>query len=290
MSVLYLKGNADISFSYGLQYSKAICYDCSGRLDDEKALSAISSDIIPGKERSQDMHSYLTSIGFRSYQNKKQIRQLLKLVMDKPDSTHMVQTDPDTTMAVLKREVADHMGLALYGELDEDGQFQMEYYFPYLEGIEQSSDSDVMIQKQGSRDAYAGMYEDLRVGMTLIYFLNNVYEMKEIFSRTGKEPAGKGTRLAALASDGKIILPVRKSVQDREQARISTRKREKLIEEARQGNESAIEDLTIEEMNTYASVTRRLAKEDLYSVVDSFFIPNGVECDQYSVMGDIRCC
>ena len=29
-------------------------------------------------------------------------------------------------------------------------------------------------------------------------------------------------------------------------------------------------------------------KEDLYSIVDSSFMPSGIECDQYSVIGEIR--
>lgn len=236
------------------------------------------------------MHSYLKTIGFRSYQNKRQIRQLLQLAMEKPDTMHLVQTDMDSTMAVLTREVAEGIGLALYGEMDENGQFQMEYYYPYMVGDEISSVSETVIQKQGSRDSFAGMYEDYRVGMTLIYFLTNVFQMKELFSRTGKEPKVLSTRLAGLASEGKIILPVRKSTMELKQAKVLSRRRKKLIEEAKQGNEEALEDLTIEEMNTYAKVSRRLEKEDLYSIVDSFFIPNGVECDQYSVMGDIQGC
>lgn len=236
------------------------------------------------------MHSYLKTIGFRSCQDKNQIRQLLKLVMEKPDSMHLVQTDAHSTLAVLTREISEGIGIALYGELDENGQFQMEYYYPYMTGRRISSVNDTVIQKQGSRDSYAGMYEDYRVGMTLIYFLTNVFQMKEIYSRTGKEPRVMATRLAGLASDGKILLPVRKSKEEMEQARVLSKRREKLIEAAKQGSEEALENLTVEEMNTFAKVNRRLEKEDLYSIVDSFFIPNGVECDQYSVMGDIMEC
>ena len=29
-------------------------------------------------------------------------------------------------------------------------------------------------------------------------------------------------------------------------------------------------------------------KEDLYSIIDSCFMPCGVECDQYSIIGEIK--
>ena len=34
-------------------------------------------------------------------------------------------------------------------------------------------------------------------------------------------------------------------------------------------------------------ISQRLTKEDVFSIVDSFFMPSGLECDQYSVMGEI---
>ena len=31
-----------------------------------------------------------------------------------------------------------------------------------------------------------------------------------------------------------------------------------------------------------------MVKEDIYSIVDTCFMPSGIECDQYSVVGEIR--
>ncbi|MEG1836116.1 MAG: DUF3881 family protein, partial [Oscillospiraceae bacterium] len=32
----------------------------------------------------------------------------------------------------------------------------------------------------------------------------------------------------------------------------------------------------------------RLNTEDVFSIVDTYFMPYGVECDQYSILGEIR--
>ena len=63
--------------------------------------------------------------------------------------------------------------------------------------------------------------------------------------------------------------------------------RNDLIVAARNGDEEAIESLTIEDLDIYSQISRRITREDLYSIVDTTFMPYGVECDQYSVIGEI---
>ena len=48
-----------------------------------------------------------------------------------------------------------------------------------------------------------------------------------------------------------------------------------------------MESLTLEDMDTYTSISRKIQKADIFSLVDTYFMPYGVECDQYSVLGEI---
>ena len=34
-------------------------------------------------------------------------------------------------------------------------------------------------------------------------------------------------------------------------------------------------------------VSRRILNEDIFSIVETYFMPYGIECDMYSVLGDI---
>ena len=63
--------------------------------------------------------------------------------------------------------------------------------------------------------------------------------------------------------------------------------RNQLIDAARKGDEDAIESLTLEDMDTYTSISKKILTEDVFSLVDTYFMPYGVECDQYSIMGEI---
>ena len=65
------------------------------------------------------------------------------------------------------------------------------------------------------------------------------------------------------------------------------KRRTKLIMEARKGNQDAIDSLTIEDIDLFAMISRRAAKEDLYSLVETTFIPYGSESDNYSILGNI---
>ena len=58
-------------------------------------------------------------------------------------------------------------------------------------------------------------------------------------------------------------------------AKVAAKNRNNLIEAAKNGDEDAMETLTIEDI-------------DLYSIIDSCFMPCGIECDQYSVIGEIK--
>ena len=49
----------------------------------------------------------------------------------------------------------------------------------------------------------------------------------------------------------------------------------------------AIETLTLMIWTYISKVSRRLITEDVFSIVDTYFMPHGVECDVYSIMGEI---
>ena len=94
--------------------------------------------------------------------------------------------------------------------------------------------------------------------------------------------------MTGLSVQGKILLPVQKTKQQAESLKMASKNRTKLLEAAKNGDEEAIETLTIEDIDLYSMVSRRIMNEDIYSIIDTSFMPCGVECDQYSVIGEIR--
>ena len=98
---------------------------------------------------------------------------------------------------------------------------------------------------------------------------------------------GRSVTLSALSISGKIILPMMKNEKQKKTIQKNMQNRNHLIAAARDGDEDAIENLTLEDMDTYSMLSRRIAYEDVLSIVDTCFMPYGVESDQYSVIGEI---
>ncbi len=83
-------------------------------------------------------------------------------------------------------------------------------------------------------------------------------------------------------------MPIYKTEDEEEKIKSRQIKRNKLITAAKNGDESAIEDLTLDDMDLYTTISKKIKYEDVFSLVDSYFMPYGVECDQYSIMGEIK--
>ena len=43
----------------------------------------------------------------------------------------------------------------------------------------------------------------------------------------------------------------------------------------------------MQEMDTYSMISKRIETEDVLSIVSTYFMPCGLECDQYSILGEI---
>ena len=231
------------------------------------------------------MHKFLRSIGFSTYRRKRDIERLLASLVPSA-KWRRIQLDEETNLCELRAEVAPGMGIVMMGEMNEEGAFQCEYYYPYLNSADVSSETDCSIQRHTEKETYAGLLDEYRVGISLIFYLENGYEYRERkikrMSRTVES-----VNLTGLAAEGKVLLPLHKTRKQIEMAKVAARDRNNLLEAAKKGDEDAMETLTIEDIDLYSQVSRRAMKEDLYSIVDSTFMPSGIECDQYSIIGEI---
>ncbi len=240
------------------------------------------------KQEGADMHKFLRAVGFSMYQKKHDIDRLLEeLIRDvPPEQIYRFQIDEDTNLCQVRAELAPDMGLDIYGEMDESGTVHPEYYVPYLLSHDVSSMAECSIQRHTEKETYAGLLDEYRVGISLIYYLINVMEYRDRRKRR-EDTDVSYVNLTGLSVKGKILLPVKKSAKQREMARVASKERTDLLEAAKNGDEDAIETLTIEDIDLYSQISRRIQKEDIYSIIDSCFMPCGIECDQYSVIGDI---
>jgi len=232
------------------------------------------------------MHKFLRTIGFSQYQKDKEIEKLLDKLCEDLSSLKRIQIDEESNLCEFRGEVAPGMGIAVFGEMDREGEFQRSYYYPYLISNDMTSEVSCSIQRHTERETYAGLLDEFKVGISLIFYIDNSFECRErIIDHHPLDT--KDVCLSGLAVSGKVLLPIQKTEIQREKARVAAMDRNTLLEAAKNGDEDAMESLTIEDIDLYSQASRRVMKEDLYSIIDSCFMPCGVECDQYSIIGEI---
>lgn len=238
------------------------------------------------------LHKFLKSIGFSEYTTTRKIQELVKDVIMNPESRNYttLNGNEDTVLVEFCKNFAENMGIAVCGEFDENDNFTFYYFYPYLRGTGVSSMEDVSVERHAAKESYAGVCDDIKVGVTLIFYLQNMIPYIK-YRNTDKLPVrGTSLTLSALGIQGSIMMPIIKSENQKKKIQQSALTRNQLIEAARRGDEDAIESLTLEDMDTYTTISRRIQKEDVFSLVDTYFMPYGVECDQYSVLGEITEC
>lgn len=233
------------------------------------------------------MHQYLQAIGFNNIYNRRDLKKLLKNVETEFTHQTVVSYNPEEDFCEFQKEYGQCIGITLCGEMDENEVFDQAYYFPYFEGSGITTYADIVIERKIEKEQYVGMCEDSKVGISLIFTVQNGVEyMRE--SQAGFT-AGLTTSVtfSGLSLGGTILLPVVKNEKMMKNEQMASDNRQMLINAARNGDQSAIETLTLDDIDTYSQVSRRLANEDVFSIVDTYFMPYGVECDLYSIMGEI---
>lgn len=232
------------------------------------------------------MHKFLRSIGF-SELNKEELEKIFDQILKSPTVQKVATDSEGNEFAEISKEFGEFFGISLRGNYREDDTFEIEYYYPYLCGKAISTTEPVDVEKHAEKESYAGICDEVRIGVTLIFYLQNVADYLTVRKSKGYRNLAEGVILGSLSTEGKILLPVNKSEKKVRNARQESADRSHLIAAARDGDEDAIENLTLEDMDTYSLLSRRITHEDVLSIVDSYFMPYGIESDQYAVLGEI---
>lgn len=216
------------------------------------------------------------------------MQEIIYDVVDHYDEKYAVEDYPEGVFVEYMKYYGPDCGISVCGQFDEDQKFHVEYYYPFFRGTGITTQEKITVERLSDREAYAGGCDDLRIGITLIFYLQNPAEFLVEKKKGLKMPCSIPLTLSCLASEGKILFPVHK---DKEAVRVDqeiTQNRNHLIMAAREGDEEAMENLTMEDMDTYSMISKRIATDDVLTIVDTYFMPRGIECDQYSVLGEIK--
>lgn len=232
------------------------------------------------------MHKFLRAIGF-SELKKDQLKMLFEHILKSPTARKAAIDSEGCEFAEISKEFGDFFGISIRGVYHDDDTFEVEYYYPYLCGKTVSTREPAEVEKHAEKESYAGICDEVRIGVTLIFYLQNVIDYLAVRENKRYMNLTDGVVLAALSTEGKILLPVNKTENKVHSQSEKSAERANLIAAARDGDENAMENLTLEDIDTYSLLSKRITHEDILSIVDSYFMPHGIESDQYAILGEI---
>lgn len=232
------------------------------------------------------MNRYMRAIGFSNYK-KKQLQELFERVRTQPDIYRELESESGEPFFEMSNMAGKCMGVTWSGILEQDGT-RWEYCYPFVTGTEFMQKDSLNIEEKTTGNSYTGAFEDLRSGAFIIFFLQNGAEYLKYRNISGNRwTENVWVALSALSLDGTVLLPLAKSEQGFRKKEKEQKMRIKLLAEAKQGDEKAMESLAFQDMDTYTKVSKRIRTEDIFTIVESSFMPYGLECDLYSIVADI---
>lgn len=239
------------------------------------------------------MHLFLSAIGLKSVNDRKSLEKLLKNIvkegLEKNEVVFSSTAFPREKVypAQIKHYFNEVSGISVNGAYDpKKNTFKMDYYFPFLDGKTEIVESEISVGRKTDSIAYNILCDEPGRGIALIFYMSNPIDF--INNNSEKtEFYDKAVRLSGMSLEGTILMPVLKSERQINKCKQATLARNNLIDLAKKGDSSAMDNLTIGDLDIYSDIFKRMHKEDILSIVDTSFIPSGFECDVYSVIGNI---
>ena len=236
------------------------------------------------------MHKFLRAVGMAEIESRKELQKIITDSIQEATIRMYTTNEEGEILAEFCKDFADGIGIAVCGIFDEEDKFIYEYYYPYLRGTGISSEEDITVERHASQESYVGSCDEVKVGVSLVFALQNMISYLKHRRENNFPVKGTTLTLSALATKGTIVMPIAKSRKQTLQGKKKLQARNTLIAAARKGDEAAIESLTLDDMDTYTAISNRIYKDDVFTLVDNYFMPYGMECDQYAILGEILEC
>lgn len=236
------------------------------------------------------MHKYLSAVGFSNCKSRKEIQDIIVKGIGSSSERAYTTIEDDVLYGEYNAFFGDRIGLCIRGEYTEENKFIFDYYFPFVRAKGETTYEDISVERQFEKLSFAGIVDDNRIGISIIFYVQNMINYLKLLHTDRLPISGTSLTLAGLSIKGKILLPISKNENQIKKVNNYNLRKNRMIAEAKKGNEKAIETLTLQEMDTYTVVHKKMHDEDVYSLVDTYFMPYGVECDLYSILGEITDC
>jgi len=234
------------------------------------------------------MHNCLKSIGLAGIKTIKDEKKLLDEILTKPDKKKMTtnSADEDSFHAEMTKEFAPGIGIKIIGQFDEYDQFRLDNYYPYFIAPCDRIEEDCLVDRKMESLSFSGLCEDSHFGMPLIFHVVNTIDCILAGEPSGS-PKRRVIELSGLAIEGSVLLPTTNT-----RALMNEQKPDK--EKVKSAGSDLVDedfdpgDYLMEELDRGYKAYGRINNEDVFSIVETTFMPFGMDVELYRIIGIIE--
>ena len=233
------------------------------------------------------VESPITAIGFSEIDKKYTIEQLVSEILEKPTKQQASRKDKKAVIAEYLKEFGKdmYMSVRIVVRADkEESKVEVEQCEPYLDTPYTIQVEDLSVEEIDDEYNYYVICEEKETGMQFIFWLQNVIEYNEAKK---DDMTFDKVKIAALAMEGTIVLPIEKNEEDEEEEKEEREKIKVMLQKAREGDEEARAQLEAEEKEMDEQLKERMYGEDFLSIMSGYFVPTTLIDANYAVLGEI---
>ncbi len=238
------------------------------------------------------MEAPITAIGFSEIDKKYTIEQIVGEILDKPTKQQASRTKRKDIIAEYIKEFGKDtyvmVRVVMRSENSKDGKektkVEVEQCEPYLDARYTLNVEELSVEEIDEEYSCYAICEEKETGIQFVFWLQNVIEYTEALAH--KESFSQ-IKIAALAMEGSIILPIEQDEEDAVAQREEKEKIKVMIQKAREGDEEARAQLEEEEKEMDNLLKERLYEEDFLTIMSGYFIPTTLVDANYAILGEI---
>ena len=233
------------------------------------------------------MNRYFRAIGFLDNFTIRDYEHIVEDITFRPEGS-VVADNLNAKYLILDKclDCGENFGICVRIIKDDKGNIHRDSVFPYFRTEDYVKHEYCSFEKKITGEEFLGVYEDLNLGENIFFYVQN---SDELYKRKTLKDTSCSISISGLSIAGNVILPIKKNDVERENAKEFNKNRVDLLSKANDGDHNAFATVRYDDILTNVMVSEQIFVEsmDIYTVVDSSFIPCGAECDLYSVLGEI---
>lgn len=234
------------------------------------------------------MDSPISAVGFSNVNKEAQLEKIVSGILDHPTKQVATRRPNKDILAEYFKEFDDDMYVMVrivVRASKNETKIEVEQCEPCLIASNVVDVAEMTIECIDDDFTYYAICEEKETGMQFIFWLQNVVEYMDVIN---EERAFDQVRIAGLAMEGTIILPIEKDDEDEAFEKEERDKIKVMIQKAREGDEEAKAALEEEEKELDEQLKERMYEEDFLSIMSGYFVPTTLVDATYAILGEIK--